>query len=743
VIQGSDSKQDILQGLSADDVRLRRQQGLVNAAPGKASKSDGQIIRENLFTMFNLYNFTIGAALFLVGAYANMLYLVIIIANILIGMIQEIRAKRLVEELSLIVAAKAAVVRDGERSEIPVEDLVLDDLTVLSAGSQICADSEIESGVIEVNESLLTGESDIITKARGDRLLSGSFVVSGRCFARVLSVGEENFAAKLAMEARIHKAAKSELLSSMRRITRLTGYFIIPIGIILFAEALFVRFAPLDQSVISTSAALLGMLPKGMVLLISTSLAVGIIKLSKQRVLVQDLYAIEALAHADVLCLDKTGTITEGKMKVTNIYETEIPSPLSITTEKALCCFTGASEDNNATFAALKERFPEDTGYDAAGKAPFSAERKWSAVCLKGLGTLVLGAPEVLTYHDGAVMPEAADAAIKSGKRILCFGHSDEILQGEAPPPVRLIAAIELSDPIRPNARETLDFFRDEGVGVKIISGDNPAAVSAIARQAGFEGFEDYIDASTLKSEDDIARAVEKYGIFGRVTPSQKSLIIKAIQKNGHKVAMAGDGVNDVLALKEADCGIAMASGSDATKQVAKLVLADSDFTALPDAVMEGRRVVNNVTRFGGVFLVKTIYSLLLSVFFIATLRSFPFTPLQIALCDLFIEALPAFTLAMLPNKSRITGKFMRTVISRAAPFSIAVLLAVAAVTFIAPVIGMPVRVSRLLMYGLVSFIGFAAAFMACRKFGRPGVAIWAFCFICFYSCAIVFAQWF
>ena len=726
------------EGLTEQEVSLRHEQGLKNITQEKITKTNRQIIQDNVCTLFNAYNLMIGISLAVVGAYANMVYLLIIVMNILIGITQEIHAKKMVENLSLIGGSKAVVIRNKKEQEILMEELVLDDISVLKMGSQICADSTVVHGEIEVNESLLTGEADPVLKRPGNQLLSGSFVVSGQCHAQVEHVGSDNFAAKLARGAKKHKKINSELLGSMRKVTKFTSYFIIPIGIILFLQAFFLRDDSILNSVVSSAAALLGMLPKGLVLLMSTSLVAGIIKLSKKKILVQDLHSIEALAHVDMLCLDKTGTITEGKMCVSNLYvadETQLP----ITAYQAICCFTGAMKDNNATFIALQEHFTSDFTYKPLHKISFSSQRKWSAVTFEDMGTIVLGAPEKILSQNTSILPTEAAKAQKSGKRILCLGYTPEQLSGEILPDVSLIAAIELADPIRDKAKETFDFFQHEGVEIKIISGDNPVTVSSIAKQAGLTNYKSYIDMSEVNSEEDIARAAEQYSIFGRVSPGQKSQLVKALQVSGHTVGMTGDGVNDVLALKEADCGIAMASGSDAARQVSQIVLLNSDFTALPEAVMEGRRAVNNITRFGGVFLIKTIYSILLSIFSIVTMTAFPFIPIQITLCDLVIEAYPSFLLMLEPDHKRIKGKFLPNVLSRALPFAVLILINIIIVLCIAPMLGISGAEAITVMYYVTGFASLLAVFKACQPLNKVRAFVSITALIGFYAAAFLF----
>lgn len=730
----------VKEGLTAQQVETRIEQGYVNIAQEKITKTTGQIIKDNVLTLFNAYNLAIGICLALVGAYSNMFFMVIVIINVLIGIVQEFHAKKMVENLSLLSATMAWVVRDGKTQRIPVEDLVLDDISLLQRGNQVCADSIVVEGELEVNESLLTGEADPVFKKPGDKLLSGSFIVSGNGYAKVEHVGADNFVAKLTTGAKRYKKAKSELLMSMRKVTKFTSYFIVPIGVLLFVESFVIRGDSLYDAVVSSSASLLGMLPKGLVLLISTSLVVGIVKLSKKRVLVQDLYALETLAHVDILCLDKTGTITEGKMCVSAFHVIDDES-LSISASQAISSFVGALQDNNATFAALKEYFTEDCPIRALHSIPFSSERKWSAVTFENIGTLVVGAPEMVLKHHMTLLPSEAVEAQNAGRRILCLAYTKDPIVDTMLPAMKLIAVIELDDPIRKNARETLTFFHKEGVDIKIISGDNPATVSGIAKKAGLKNYGDYIDMSKIQTETEIAAAAEQYSVFGRVTPQQKSQLVKALQAKGHTVGMTGDGVNDVLALKEADCSIAVGNGSDAARQVANLVLLDSDFTVVPDMVMEGRRVVNNVTRFGGVFLIKTIYSMLLSILSLFTMQVFPFVPIQVTLYDFAVEAYPSFLLMLEPDNSPIRGRFLPNVISRATPYAILVFINIILTAIISPLVGVSGTAANTVMYYITSFVGLLAVFKACRPFNLVRAFICITAFFGFYIATFLFAR--
>ena len=776
-----------INGLSTKEVLIQKEKGLINITQDKITKTNWQIVKDNLFTMFNAFNIIIGIFLFLVGAWMNMAYLAIIAMNVFIGIFQEIHAKKLVEKLSIISEIKALVIRDEAQVLIPVSEIVLNDVIVLSAGNQIPADSMIIHGEIEVNESLLTGEADSITKSYEAELLSGSFVVSGKCFARVLNVGADNFVSKLANEAKKHKKVNSELLNSMQRVTKFTGFFIIPIGITLFVQAYFFRNTPINYSVIYTAAALLGMLPKGLVLMISISLATGVIKLSKKKILVQQMRSIETLARVSMLCLDKTGTITEGVMHVSDITilnNNILPIPVN----QAIALFLSNSDDNNATFLALKEHFgacchykngnicePDfspfeererryksalhqanatkncgiisrkddyslvvalpsketHSDYMLIEKTPFSSSRKYSSITFKNLGTLMLGAPEVLLGIEN--IPENILDLQKSGNRVLCFALS---VENEIKP----LATICLKDKVRESAKTTLQFFKNEGVLVKIISGDSALTVSSVAKEAGFEDYASYIDLSQDFSEDKIKEISKKYSIFGRVTPKQKSLLVKAFKEDEHTVCMTGDGVNDILALREADCSIAMGSGSDAAKQISHLQLLESDFSELTSVIMEGRRVVNNITRVAGIFFIKTIYSVLLSIFAIITMSVFPFIPIQITLIDASIEAYPAFFMSFEPDNRKITKSFLNTVIKFASPFSILILISFLVVTHLTNIGIVPEAYSQTIIYYITAFISILALIKSCRPFNKLRTFICLTAGIGFYVAAYLFS---
>ena len=643
----------------------------------------------------------------------------------------------MVAKLSVLTVSKVDVIRDGREKSINVDEVVLDDITILNMGNQISSDSVVIDGKIEVNESLLTGESDTIVKVPGDKLFSGSYVVSGKCYAKVEKVGKDNLAAEITLKSKKHKKVNSELLNSMRKVTRLTSFIIIPVGALLFVQAFFFRDQVIKSSVVTTAAALLGMLPKGLVLLISISLATGVIKLAKKKVLVQDLYSVETLAHVDTLCLDKTGTITEGKMKVSNveIFNEEI-MPISI--EQALSAFVNEIGDNNGTFQALKEHFNGNDNFDVDYKNQFSSERKWSSISFKGIGSIIVGAPERLIAKSAFEMKENMIEAQKQGKRVLLIGFSKDVVEDKLPE-IKIIAAIELSDPLRKNAKEMLGFFKGEGVTVKIISGDNPLTVSSIAKQAGLEEYESYIDLSTIKNDDEIIDLVDKYSIFARVSPNQKSLLVQALQAKGHTVAMTGDGVNDVIALRQADCSITLPEASDVAKQVSQIVLLNSDFSVLKDVLMEGRRVVNNITNVATIFFIKTLYSVMLSILNIITCTAFPFMPIQITLVDLAIEGYTSFFISFEPNGKQIKEKFLKSVLKNSFPYSVVIIINIICLYFLAPSMGIAEAKMTTLMYYMIGFTSILAVVRVCRPFNKMRVFLCTTTAIGFFVATILF----
>jgi cation-transporting ATPase E len=705
---------DVKKGLSKEQVEKQKQLGLQNNYDENVAKSTKAIIYDNVMTLFNFLNFGIALCLLFVGAYSNLAFLVIILINMSMGIFQEIHARNLVQKLSIVAKEKVHVMREGLQQEIDTTELVMDDIVLISAGEQVPSDMEVVEGKVEANEALLTGESDLIEKEAGSVLLSGSFVVSGQAYAKVIHVGADNYAVKITAEAKTHKPIQSELVNSIRKVSKFTSLVIIPLGIILFIEAFWLRDSGIKTSVVASAAALLGMLPKGLVLLISIALTTGVVKLAKKRILVQDMYSIETLAHVDTLCLDKTGTITEGKMKV---QKAEVLHPhYKEVFPQIIGSYLAESTDNNITMQAIREHFEISNRFGAVASLPFSSERKWGAVQFSELGTVYLGAPERLVSEER--LPKEILQAQEDGLRVLMLAIAEnEAIHEDKMPYLEPLAILEIDDPIRQNANETLAYLRQEGVDLKVISGDNPVTVSNIARRAGLHGYEAYIDLSTAQTEAEVRQAVHEYTVFGRVSPQQKRIIVRELKENDHVVAMTGDGVNDVLALREADCSIAMAEGDGATRQISNLVLLDSDFTTLPDVLFEGRRVVNNVTRVASVFFIKTIYSFILSLVCMVTAVAFPFIPIQITLIDLAIEGYPAFFLSFEGDKRKVKGKFLPTALRNALVNALLVVVNIIVVYIIGQQQNFAQMDTVTLMYYLLIGISCMAVVRACLPF--------------------------
>ncbi|HJJ14092.1 MAG TPA: cation-translocating P-type ATPase [Clostridiaceae bacterium] len=650
-------------GLTKEEVEERIKENKVNYDTSLPTKSIKTIVRENIFTLFNLINILLGVAVFCVGSYKNLLFLIVIFCNTAISIIQEINSKKAVDKLSILAQAKVNCIRDGEKQEIGINSIVLDDLLMLETGNQIVADSIILEGEVEVNESFITGESDVIYKRKGDTLLSGSFVVSGKCKAEVIHIGDENYTSKISSGAKYVKKVNSEIMKSLNGIIKIVSIAIVPIGILLFFNQLGLTENSFKNAVVNTVAAIIGMIPEGLVLLTSTVLAVSVIRLSKRKVLVQELYCIETLARVDTLCLDKTGTITEGTMEVNDIIEiTKSKEEL----EEILSEISSASDDNNSTIEAIRAKYKNKQKWKVINKIPFSSQKKWSGVCFKDKGSYIIGAPEFVLREKYDEYKERIEKYSNDYRVIIVANSEGDFIEKELPDKLEVLGFVLISDVIRKEASKTLEYFKEQGVNIKIISGDNPITVSKIAKRAGVENSEKYINMQEIKTKEQLEKAAKEYTIFGRVTPVQKKELVQALKKEGHTVAMTGDGVNDVLALKEADCSIAMASGSDATRNVAELVLLDSNFASMPEIVLEGRRTINNIERSATLFLVKTIYASILAIIFLFVNMPYPFMPIQLTLISTVTIGIPSFVLALEPNKERIKGKFLRNVISRA-----------------------------------------------------------------------------
>lgn len=659
----------LTKGLSAAEVSERRRNGLSNDAPVKSGKSIKEIIAANTLTYFNFIFAVITVLLCIVGSFRNLTFLPIVIGNTLVGIFQEIRAKRVLDKMSLLNAPHAIALRDGVRLKLPSSSLVCGDAVIFSAGNQICADARVVEGTVSVNEALLTGESDEIPKCPGDKLLSGSFVVSGECCAVLENVGSSSYISKLTAEAKNTSGKEqSEMIRSINRIVKWMGFILIPIGSILFYQSFFVTHEALSDSIVSMVAAVIGMIPEGLYLLTTAALALGTIRLSKRRVLLNDMKSIEALARVDVLCVDKTGTITEPTMTVYGISAAEGSGLNEEALNEAVSKYIYASPDNNATMEALRRHFKRQLPETPSEVVPFSSSVKYGAVTLKN-GTWVLGAPEFILGKTFEQHKKQLEKYIKKGYRLLAFARQDTPISSSGiSDTLRPMGFIILSNAIRAGAERTFGYFREQGVEIKVISGDHPETVSETARLAGIEHTENFIDASSLDTDEKIRWAASKFTIFGRVTPKQKQKLVLALKAQGHTVAMTGDGVNDILAMKDSDCGIAMASGSEAVSQAAQVVLMDSNFSAMPRVVYEGRRVVNNIQRSASLFLVKNIFSLLLSIMASVLMLTYPLEPSHISLISMFTIGFPGFLLALEGNKNRIDGSFLRNVLLKALP---------------------------------------------------------------------------
>ena len=696
-------------GLTAQQVQEHRMHGWTNQPVDPPSKTTKEIIQENVFTYFNLIFLVLAVLLCLVGSFRDLTFLPVIVLNTLIGIIQETRAKKVLDNLTMLNAPHAMVIRDGKKSQINAEDLVIDDIVIFEAGNQVCADAEVCAGEVQVNESLLTGESDEITKRKGDQLMSGSFIVSGQCHARLDKVGADSYISRLTLEAKaMQNTEQSEMIRSLDKLVKWVGVAIIPIGIILFIQAFVFQGEGFRSSVTSMIAAVIGMIPEGLYLLASVALAVSSIRLAQKKVLLHDMKCIETLARVNVLCVDKTGTITENTMEVQDViptkeYEEGELRPLS----ELLGDFTAAQSSDNITMEAMKRYFKIASGKKAVAKTGFSSASKYSSVTFEE-ASYVLGAPEFVLKEQYENYEEAISAHASKGARVLVFGTAKEEPDGKPlKEAVTPLAYVLLANPIRQEAKETFTYFAEQGVEVKVISGDNPLTVSEVAKEAGIAGAERYVDASTLHTEEEMRAAVLNNAVFGRVTPNQKRKFVQILKEEGKTVAMTGDGVNDVLALKDADCSIAMASGSDAAAQASQLVLLESDFSCMPEVVLEGRRVVNNIQRSASLFLVKNIFSFLLSLVSFVFMFTYPLEPPQISLISMFTIGVPAFFLALEPNKNIIKGHFLTNVFLKALPAALTDVLAVGALVIFGRTFGVSSADISTAATMLLSIVGF------------------------------------
>ncbi|MCB6546074.1 cation-translocating P-type ATPase [Blautia glucerasea] len=696
-------------GLTDEQVNARIAEGKVNADENPNTRTYKQIVRENTLTFFNFLNLVLLVLVLLVGSYKNAFFVCIIIINTLIGIAQEIRAKKTIDKLAILTARKSVVIREGQKWTVPTEELVLDDVVCLKTGDQVPADARILEGSLEVNESLLTGESDNLPKNEGDELFSGSFVTSGEACCQIIHVGKDNYAAQITSEAKEFKRHNSELKNSLNAILKVISIIIVPLGALLFYKQYYIVGDTFRDSVVSMVAGVLGMIPEGLVLLTSVALTLGALVLANKKTLVQELYCIETLARVDTLCLDKTGTITEGTMCVERVepyvstgqVETAVTESESAeSTEAEAQVQTDSAfmddinnvmgnmmyvlKDQNATIDALRKRFPAKQDMTPEHVIPFSSDRKYSGVVFEEKGTYLMGAAQFLFPEDNEELTEKCQAYAEEGLRVLVLAHSSQNAEGtELPEGLEPLALMLLTDVIREEAPDTLAFFDSQEVNLKVISGDDPVTVAAIARRAGLKNADSYVDATTLTTEEELQDAVAQYSVFGRVTPQQKKAMVQALQSQGHTVAMTGDGVNDVLALKEADCSIAMAQGSDAAKNIANVVLLDSNFASMPHIVNQGRRVVNNIRTAASMFLIKTMFSVMLSLLTIFFGNAYPFEPIQMSLISACAVGIPTFLLAQENNYEKIDHTFLRHVFINAFPAAITITFCVFAVMLV------------------------------------------------------------
>ena len=730
---------DIRYGLNSDQVNEYFENGWSNEPVEPPSKTVPEIIKSNLFTYFNLVFAVLAALLILAGSFRNLTFLPVILANLFIGIIKEIRAKNTLDKLSVLNAPKALVVREGRQFSIPAEELVLDDIVIFKAGNQICADAIVVDGEVSVNESLLTGESDEISKKPGDELMSGSFIVSGECYARLDKVGEDSYISKLTLEAKaMNSEEQSEMIRVLDKLVGVVGILIIPIGLLLFGQQFFFSGASFSKSITSMVAAVIGMIPEGLYLLASVALVVSVMRLASKKVLVHDMKCIETLARVNVLCVDKTGTITENTMEVNGEipmdgYDSQSMAPL----KQIIGDFASAMSSDNITMKAMKDYFNKPSGRKAVSVSPFSSQFKYSGAAFED-GSYVLGAPEFVLREDYDNYREQIEQYSSEGYRVLVFGIYDGVIDGKAlTGKVTPLGLVFLSNPIRKEAPETFKYFENQGVEIKVISGDNPVTVSQVALQAGIANADNYIDASTLTTDEAIEDAVLRYTVFGRVTPDQKRKFVRALKKAGRTVAMTGDGVNDVLALKDADCSVAMASGSDAAAQASQLVLLDSNFACMPSVVMEGRRVVNNIERSASLFLVKNIFSFLLSLFSVCFMINYPLEPSQISLISMFTIGVPAFFLALQPNKNIIQGHFLSNVLIKALPAGITDFLVVGALVVFGQVFEVGETDISTACTMLLAIVGFVILYNISKPMNALRWCVWGGCIVGLLGCSI------
>lgn len=706
------------EGLTLEQVQERISNNLVNYNDQPPTKSIKKIIASNFFTYFNFLNLVLGGAIIFAGIYGgeiwesikNCTFMGVIIINSIISIVQEIISKKTIDKLSVLAASKVTTIRNSQEVELGIDEIVLDDVVKLSLGDQVVTDSVILNGDVEVNESFLTGEVDPIPKKKGDTILSGSFIVSGSAYAKVLHIGRDNYISKISSEAKYDKKVNSVIMNSFEKILKVLSVVIVPVGVLLFVNQLKVTDGNITSSIFNTVAALIGMIPEGLLLLTSSVMAVSVVRLAKYNVLVQQLYCIETLARVDVICLDKTGTITEGSMELTDVLGEDGIKSSEI--NEILSNIGYAFDNSNATMDAIRDKYSSKGIWSVSDKIEFSSSRKFSAVSFDNRGSYYLGAPEFVLKKDFDKYRKKVESY--SDYRVLVLAHNDCVLS-DAPTNLDVIGFLLIQDKIRKEAPATLKYFKEQGVRVKIISGDNFVTVCNIAKRAGLEEAKG-MDA-TLLTDDNIEESLEKYDVFGRVTPDQKKKIVEVLQKNGHVVAMTGDGVNDVLALKKADCSIAMASGSDAAKNVSQLVLLDSNFASMPEVVAEGRRTINNIERSASLLLIKTIFTAILVVICIFMNSEYFYMPIHLSLITACTISIPSFVLALEPNHERVRGNFMLKVVSKSFPAALTVVFNVVMIVLYKNYFDISEDITSTLIVMMTATTGFIFLYRICKPF--------------------------
>ena len=692
-----------IKGLSNEQVNRRKEQGLVNYDTTIKTKSVNLIILLNIFTLFNILNFGLAILVLIYGEFKNLLFIGVVICNTLISIIQEIRTKKAIDKLSIISCIKVKALRENKIEKIDINEIVMDDVLLLEIGNQVVTDVKILDGEVEVNEAYITGESESILKKKGDTILSGSFILSGKSYCKVIHIGESNYTNKISKEARYIKSINSEILNSLNKIIKIVSIIIVPLGIIMFLKQM--SLVNINSAVINTVAAMIGMIPEGLVLLTSTTLAVSALKLTSENVLVQNLYSIETLARIDTLCLDKTGTLTTGELEIVDVINIE-----HVDYEEILSNYSNSVSTSNITMDAFKKKYKRDNNYIKIDEIPFSSQRKYSALTFKDKGTYIIGAPEILLNKEYLKKYDY----IFDENRILVLCHSTSpIKNGELPKEYTVLSFISLKDKLRKNVSKIIKFFYKQGVDIKIISGDSIKTIEGITKQIGIKG-----NSINVRENKKFLKEVENYSVFSRVDPIEKQEIIKELRKN-HTVAYIGDGVNDVLALKEADSSIALKNGSEATRSVSEIVILDSDFGHLVNVIEEGRRTINNITRSASLFLAKTMYSSMLLIMFLFLSYSFPFIPIHITLISVFAIGVPAFVLTFEPNNERVKGNFIKNVLKKSFPTSLTIIFDIILISILTSIKNYSDMTLSTLAVILTTFTSFILLFKICRPLNK------------------------